>query len=207
MASCVCGPVAYELITGYNQSLTDEQVDALINEYAKLGIRYQKSVWNENPCIIVRAPAKQYECFKEKLLGCWQGIKHRVGHGLLESRSNTFEPGRSNFVPSKDWHDVVEFIETNYRQDSQQKEQAQDNDTMQDREILGLVSDYEISVLISIAQDANAGYAARGKAIQKLGEVGGSSAIEPLMQIYNTELHLIRLDAKDAADKIKLRSK
>jgi len=204
MASCVCGKIAYELITGHNQPLTNEQADALINEYAKLGIRYQKNVWNGNPCLIVRAPARQYECFREKLLNCWQGIKHRVGHGLLESRSNTYEPGRTNFLPGKDWPQVEAFIEASYRQDGQQ-EQA--NATIQDKETPGLAGDEEISALIRLAQDTSAGYDARGKAIQRLSEVGGSRAIEPLMQIYNTELHLIRLDALDAADKIKQRGR
>jgi len=47
----------------------------------------------------------------------------------------------------------------------------------------------EILTLIRIAQDSSAGYDARGKAMQRLAEVGDSRAIGPLMQIYNTELH------------------
>jgi len=67
--------------------------------------------------------------------------------------------------------------------------------------------DDEIPVLIRLAQDSSAGYDARKKAIQRLAEVGDSRAIGPLMQIYNTELTLIRLDAKDAVDKIRAQGK
>jgi hypothetical protein len=65
--------------------------------------------------------------------------------------------------------------------------------------------DDEIPGLIRLAQDSSAGYDARGKAIQRLAEVGDSRAIGPLMQVYQTELHLIRLDAKDAVDRIRAR--
>ena len=67
--------------------------------------------------------------------------------------------------------------------------------------------DDEIPGLIRLAQDSSAGYDARGKAIQRLAEIGDSRAIAPLMQIYQTELHLIRLDAEDAVNKIRARSK
>ncbi len=67
--------------------------------------------------------------------------------------------------------------------------------------------DDEVAALIRIAQDTDAGYEARGEAIQKLAEIGNSRAIGPLMQIYNTELHLIRLDALDAVEKIRARGK
>lgn len=67
--------------------------------------------------------------------------------------------------------------------------------------------DDEIPSLIRVAQDSNVGYDTRGKAVQRLAEVGDSRAIGPLMQIYNTELHLIRLDAMDAVDRIRARGK
>ncbi len=59
----------------------------------------------------------------------------------------------------------------------------------------------EVSKLIRTAQNKNVEFEERGKAIRKLGEIGDSRAIEPLMQIYCTELHLIRLDALDAVEK------
>jgi len=68
-------------------------------------------------------------------------------------------------------------------------------------------SDDEISSLISIAQDTSAGNNVRERAVQRLAEVGDSRAIGPLMQIYNTELTRIRLDAEDAVDKIRSRGK
>jgi tetratricopeptide (TPR) repeat protein len=63
--------------------------------------------------------------------------------------------------------------------------------------------DDEVASLIKIAQDKNEGYDVRGKAIQRLGEIGDQRAIEPLMRIYRSELHLIRLDARDAVEKIR----
>ena len=196
-----CGPVVYELITGSGSPLTDAQADALIHEYANIGMRYEKHIWNGETCLIVRAPATQYELFSEKVSKCWYGIHSRVGIQMLTSRSNTYEPGRSTFLPGKDWPRVEAFIDASYRQEDQQEEQRHMD------EIPGLIHDDEISALMNLAQDASAGYDARAKAIQRLGEVGGPRAIDPLMQIYNTELHLIRLDAKDAVDKIRARGK
>jgi len=65
----------------------------------------------------------------------------------------------------------------------------------------------EVPRLIRIIQDRSASYKARGDAIQRLGEIGDARAIEPLMHLYSTELHLIRLDAIDAVDKIRSRRK
>jgi len=263
MASRACGPVVYELITGGGGSpLTDAQADGLIHECANLGMRYKRQIWNGETCIIVQAPAAQYERFREKWSQSWREIHSRVGIQTTTSRANTYEPGRSTFVPGKDWAGVEAFINANYRQEDQHEKQrrqqekqrrrqrrmeiqatrkaahqcvlcglplgflakllgkdhhnrcttfklsesqAQADDARKDDEIPGLVNDDEISALINLAQDASAGYDARAKAIQSLGEVGGSRAIDPLMQIYNTELHLIRLDAKDAVDKIRMR--
>ena len=100
---------------------------------------------------------------------------------------------------------------------------ARTSDTTQIKKALGMIEakyfapspqsgpsskqDDEIPNLIRISQDRSEGYDARGKAIQRLAEVGDSRAIGPLMQIYNTELHLIRLDAKEAVGKIRLRSR
>ncbi|MBI2873836.1 MAG: hypothetical protein HYY09_01995 [Firmicutes bacterium] len=64
----------------------------------------------------------------------------------------------------------------------------------------------ELTGLIRIVQDSTAAYDLRGEAIRKLGEIGDHRAIEPLMNVYKTELHLIRLDALDAAEKIRGRN-
>ena len=64
-----------------------------------------------------------------------------------------------------------------------------------------------ITDLLQIAVNATAGYSSRREAIRRLGEIGDSRAIESLMNIYNTELHQIRLDAFHAVGRIKAKGK
>ena len=63
MATKVYGPTPYELLEG---GLTDAQADALVAEYAKLGLRYKKCT-TRGICLITKAPAAEYELFLTRL--------------------------------------------------------------------------------------------------------------------------------------------
>ncbi len=110
----VVGDTAYELICGANSPLTDGEADGLVAEYDKVGLRYKKGVWDGQNCVMTKAPEAEFKRFKAELSGCWESIKERVGHGLLISSNNSYQPGRTNFNPEADWEDMVAFIDANY---------------------------------------------------------------------------------------------
>jgi len=115
MSTKVVGDTAYELIYKDDLPLTDTQAEALVAEYAKLGLRYKKCTRNGHNCVIAKAPAAEYEAFCEKKAKHWESIQERVGYsGCLCAKNNTYQPGTTSFSPGPDWNDVVAFIEANF---------------------------------------------------------------------------------------------
>ena len=115
MSTEVAGDTAYELIYKDDDPLTDAQAEALVTEYAKLGLRYRKCTWNGHNCVITKAPAAEYKGFCEEKSKHWQSIQERVGYsGSLCGKNNTYDPGSTFFSPGADWQDVVAFIDATY---------------------------------------------------------------------------------------------
>lgn len=116
MAIEIQGTIAYEIKTGASKPLTDSQADILIDEYAKIGIRYKKGKWNEETCVYVRAQADDYKTFRVQHAIHWKEIHNRAGIDYLKSTGNSYEPERTSFIPDKDWMRIVEYIEKNYEE-------------------------------------------------------------------------------------------
>lgn len=123
----VVGDTAYALLYKDTPPLTDAQADALIIEYSKLGLSYKKCVWQGRKCIIIKAPAAEYERFMMKLSKCWEAIHEKVGHGGCIERSNTYN-SYSHFSPEADWDEVVAFIDSNYSSSCQGRINKDKND-------------------------------------------------------------------------------
>jgi hypothetical protein len=107
----IVGDTAYELMS----NLTDSQANALVAEYAKLGLLYKTGNWKGSSCIITKAPAGEYKRFAGERGQHWQSIKKRVGYGnSCPSYSNEYVPGETSFAPGREWNDIVAFIEANF---------------------------------------------------------------------------------------------
>ena len=116
MSTEVVGDTAYDLIYKDDDPLTDAQAEALVTEYAKLGLRYRKCTWKGHNCVVTKAPAAEYKRFLDEKLKHWQSIRERVGYsGSLVSMDNTYQRGSTSFSPGPDWQDVVAFIDANFQ--------------------------------------------------------------------------------------------
>ena len=116
MAIEIQGTIAYEMKTGDSKPLTDVQAEILIEEYAKIGMRYKKGKWNGVICVYVRAQAGDYKTFRVQHAIHWKEIHNRAGIEYLQSVGNSYEPGRTSFIPDNNWSQIVDYIEKNYEE-------------------------------------------------------------------------------------------
>jgi len=115
MSVQVAGDTAYDFTYKDDPPFTDAQIDAMIAEYANLGLRWVRCTWNGVDGLAVKAPAAEYIQFTGLRLDCWADIRERVGYsGLFSSYNNSYRPGQTSFAPRPDWSEVVALIDAVY---------------------------------------------------------------------------------------------